>query len=281
MVGPLVVPRLGVCPAVPVVAFACGGGKLAGGGIIDGEVKGVDLCAAVAVGVRVIVGARSVVGLAIAAGPGVGVVGGYRGGLVDGVVDGEVQVDDGVAALSVSQGEGRFICALGVGDAVDPGEGVAGYARVNAGVGVVDRQVQGVRAGATRGVGVVIREGAGSSVWCVVPCVAFACGQGFGIVCAVVDGQVQGDNAVSSVHIMVGPLVVPRLGVCPAVPVVAFACGGGKLAGGGVIDGEVKGIDLRATVVVGMRVKVGARSVVGLAVAAGPGIGVVGGDRGG
>ena len=60
--------------------------------------------------------------------------------------------------------------------------------RVCGGGGVVDDQVEGIRAGATRGVGVGVCVSAGSGVGSAVPIVAVASGQGFGIVRAVVDG---------------------------------------------------------------------------------------------
>ena len=226
----------------------------------------------------VIVGARSVVGLPVTASPGVGVVGGDGLGTVHRVVDGQMQGYHAVAAMSVGQSIGRGGGALGVGHAVDPGEASAGHLRVGTRSAVVDGQVERVGAGTSLGVGVVVGVDTGNGVRGAVPGVAVTGGHGLGVVGAVVNRQVQGDHTVRTVDIVVGPHVVPGLGVGPAVPSVAFAGGGGELVGGGVVHGEVEGVDLGAAVAVGVLVIVGARGVVGLPVAAGPGVGVVGGD---
>ena len=39
---------------------------------------------------------------------------------------GEVKSDDGVASHGIGQRDGRGVCAFGVGDIIDPSEGVAG-----------------------------------------------------------------------------------------------------------------------------------------------------------
>ena len=271
-----VIAGLRVGLAIPIVTLTRRGRELVGRGVVHGEVEGIDLRAAVAVGVRMVVGARGVVGLPVTVGPSVGVVGGDGLGTVGRVVDGQVQGDDAVAALSVGQGEGRGGGALGVGHAVDPGEASAGHLRVGTRRRVVDGQMQGVGAGTSLGVGVVVGVDTGSGVRGAVPCVAVAGGDVLGIVGAVVNRQVQGNDTVRAVDVVVGPHVVSGLGVRPAVPSVAFAGGGGELVRRGVVHGKVEGIDLGTAVAVGVRIVVGTRLRVGFAVAVRPRIAVVG-----
>ena len=271
-VCPLVIPGLGVGPAVPVVAFAGVGGELAGGGVIDSEVQGIDLCATVTVDMLVIVGARSVVGLPVSVSPGVGVVGGDGDGGVRRVVDGQVQGDHGVAARGVGQSVGRGLGALGVGHAVDPGEALAGHLRVDARAGVVDRQVEGVRAGTTCAVGVVVRVGAGSGVGltiAVCPSVASTFCNSDGGVRRVVDGQVQGIDLSTTVSVpmTVGVVAGGSVGQPVAVrPCVSLALCDGDGGVRRVVDGQVQRVNLRATVGILELIRVSSRCGVGFAV---------------
>ena len=86
-----------------------------------------------------------------------------------GVVDGEVEGDHGVASNGVGEGDGRCVGALVVGDAVDPGEGVAGHVRVCGGGGVVDDQVEGDGGVAAVDAGELLGVLAGLGVGYVVP----------------------------------------------------------------------------------------------------------------
>ena len=58
------------------------------------------------------------------------------------VPDGQIQCDHGVAARCVGEGDGRDVGARGVGDAVYPGEGVAGVNSDGGGSGLVDGEVE-------------------------------------------------------------------------------------------------------------------------------------------
>ena len=83
-------------------------------------------------------------------------------GTLGGIPDGEVQGDHTVAAHGIGEGDRRGVGALGVGDAVDPGEGVAGVNGDGAGRRLVDGQMQGD--GGVASVGGAAGEGMGVAV---------------------------------------------------------------------------------------------------------------------
>ena len=58
------------------------------------------------------------------------------------MVDGQMQCHHGVTTRNIGQCEGRSVRGFGIGLAVNPSEAVTGHLFVNAGVGVVDGEVQ-------------------------------------------------------------------------------------------------------------------------------------------
>ena len=122
--GLRVVARDRVSHLVPSVAVAAFGRELVEDGVVDGEVHGDHGVTAVDVlqGLGVVAGlvvCHPVPDEVVAAGLG-------EFGSV-GVVDGEMEGDDRVAACRVGERERGLVGAFGVGDAVDPGEGVASF----------------------------------------------------------------------------------------------------------------------------------------------------------
>ena len=123
------------------------------------------------------------------------------------MVDGEVECDDGVAALGVSShdGVGGGAVAFGVGVAVNPDIAVAGRLRVGA-VGLVldgevecDDGVATLRVSSHDGVGSgVVALGVGDAVN---PGVAVASFLNIGAVSLVLDGQVECDDGVAALRV--------------------------------------------------------------------------------
>ena len=109
------------------------------------------------------------------------------------------------------------------------------------------------------------------------PLVALAGSDSLGIVRTVVNRQVKSYHAVRAVDVVIQPLVFAGFGVSDAVPEERLASRGGILVRGGIVNRKEEGVNLRASVVVGVDVVVGARLVIRLAVAVGPDEGVVSG----
>ena len=269
-----VIAGLRVGLAIPIVTLTRRGRELVGRGVVHGEVEGIDLGTAVAVGARIVVGSRLRVGLTVAVRPRVAVVGRLGVPKIRRIVNRQVKGIDLRATVRILVDIG-VVAALGVGCAF-PGEALASRLRNGGMYGVEEGQVEGVGAGASLGVGVVVGVVAALGISRSMPGMILAGGETFSIVSAVVNRQVEGDDTVRAMDIVVGPYVVSGLGVRPAVPSVAFAGGGGELVGRGVVHGKVEGIDLGTAVAVGVRIVVGTRLRVGFAVAVRPRIAVVG-----
>ena len=210
---------LGVGCAVPGVAAAFDHRGDLIHWIVDGEVEGIDLCAAVGIFVAVCVGVALVVGLAITVCPLVAAASRFGSGSVCWIVDGEVEGDDGVATVgtAVLNGEGRFVGAFVVRRAINPGVGAASLLLVNARRGIVDGQVQGIDLRAAVGVFVAVGVGAALGVGCAVPRVAAASRFGDGCVGRIVDGKVEGIDLRAPVVVFVAVEVVSAFGVGYAI----------------------------------------------------------------
>ncbi len=141
--------------------------------------------------------------------------------------------------------------------------------------------MQGIHTGATVGVGVVVGVGSRGGVGLAVavrPGEAFAGSLGHGVVCAVVDGQVQGDCRVCTVDVLILARVVAGCRIYDAVPLVRFAGGDCKFIRGGVEHRQMQSVNLRTAVVVEMTVLIVAARGVGQSVAVCPSVGVVSSD---
>ena len=228
------------------------------------------------------VSARGGVGLAVAVRPGEALAGGLGHGVVCAVVDGEMQRVNAGAAVGVGVVVGvGSRGGVGLAVAVRPSEALAGGLGHGVVGAVVDGKMQSVNAGATLGVGVVVgvsaRGGVGLAV-AVCPSEAFAGSLGHGVVCAVVDGQVQGDRRVCTVDVLILTRVVAGCRIYDAVPLVRFAGGDCKFIRGGVEHRQMQGVNLRTAVVIGMTALIVAARGVGLSVAVRPSVGVVSSD---
>ena len=122
-----------------------------------------------------------------------------------------------VATCRVGQRVGRRVGAFGVGIAIDPRVGVAFGHLVDAGVAVIDGQVQRHHAVATCHVGQRVgrRVGAFGVGVAVNPCVGVAFGHLVNTCIAVIDGQVQRHHTVAAC----------RVGQCMSRCVSAFGVG--------------------------------------------------------
>ena len=93
--------------------------------------------------------------------------------------------------------------------------------------GLVDRDVHGellgVRAGTVGSVGVLVIVRAGRCVERIVPALVLTCSHVGRIVCSVVDGEVEGDGAVSVVNGLEMLHIVTAGGIDGVVPIVGFA----------------------------------------------------------
>ena len=96
----------GVNDAIPFVGFAGDGGEIIGGGVVDGQVKCVNLCAPVGIEVRVVVGAGLGIGTAIACCPCIGVERSIGDSSVRRIVDGQMQRHDTVATVAIRERAG-------------------------------------------------------------------------------------------------------------------------------------------------------------------------------
>ena len=172
------------------------------------------------------------------------------------VVHGQVQGHSAVAARGVGQGEGGGVVAGGVRVAVDPDVGVAGGLFVNAGVTVVDGQVQGHDAVAAIVVAADHRVG-WSGHWCFgvgypVPSERLALDGCRVTVGRVVDGQVQRHNAVAAIVVAADHRVGWSgrwcFGVGHSVPAERLTLDGCRVTYCGLIDGQVQCVHLSATV---------------------------------
>ena len=130
---------------VPVEAVASDDGGVARIAVVDDEVECDDGVAALGVATHDGVGGGAVaLGVSVVVDPRVAVAGRLSVGAVGLVVDGQVERDHGVAALSVAAGDGvrGGAVALGVGDAVNPGVAVASFLNIGAVSLVLDGQVE-------------------------------------------------------------------------------------------------------------------------------------------
>ena len=189
-------------------------------GIIDGQMQRVHLRASIRI--RVAVGVVATDGVFRPV-PRETLTNGFGDGSVYGVIDGEVQRDNGVATSGIRQREGRSISALRIGYSVDPSEGLAGGLFVNAGSGVIDGEVQrdnGVAAGRVRE---GLRIGARFRVGFAIPGITFACHICEICVICVRYSEVQGDNRVATIFQSKSLLIIATLGVCLIVPSIAIA----------------------------------------------------------
>ena len=233
----------GVGLTIPGEAVASHGGGVTGVAVVDGQVQGHHAVATGDVGelVRRGNGRSAGVGHAVpseaVASHGVGVAS-------VAVVDGQVQRDGAVATGNVGElvrrGNGR---SAGVGHTV-PGEAVASHGSGVTSVAVVDGEVQRDGAVATGNVGEHVSQGLGrgGDVGVLVPVEAVTSHGGGVTGVAVVDGQVQGHNAVATGN--VGELVRRGNGrsgvVGHAVPLEAVASHGGGVASVAVTYGQVQ-----------------------------------------
>ena len=129
--------------------------------VVDGEVQGIDLRAAVSIGVDVGVVAAYRVGLcgSIHTGPYVGLAGRGRDCRMHRIVDGEVQGIDLRATVSIGVAVGvvaAFVVGLCGSVHTDPGVGLAGRGRDCRMNGIVDGEVQGIDLRATVSIGVAV-----------------------------------------------------------------------------------------------------------------------------
>ena len=122
---------------------------------------------------------------------------------------------------------------------------------------VVDGQLQSVNTCTTVVVGVLVsigsRGGVGLAVT-VCPSEAFAGSFSHYVVCAVVDGEVQGNRRVRTVDVLILTRVVAGCRVNDAVPLVRFAGGGSKFIRGGVEHRQMQGVNLRTAIAVGVTI---------------------------
>ena len=274
---------VGLAVAVrPGEAFAGGIGHGVVCAVVDGQVQSVNAGTPVGIGVVVGVSARGGVGLAVAVCPSEAFAGGLGHSVVRAVVDGQMQGIHTSATVGVGVVVGVGARGgVGLAVAVRPGEAFAGGIGHGVVCAVVDGQVQSVNAGTPVGIGVVVgvsaRGGVGLAV-AVCPSEAFAGSLGHGVVCAVVDGQVQGDRRVCTVDVLILTRVVAGCRIYDAVPLVRFAGGDCKFIRGGVEHRQMQGVNLRTAVVIGMTVLIVAARGVGLSVAVRPSVGVVSSD---
>ena len=130
----------GVNRVVPSVGFASSGIELVGCGIVDSEMEGVHLSTSVVIQMAVNVVSGSGVCLTVSIRPSVGVVSGYREGLVSRFVDSEMQSHHAVTAVGGLKRNGGLVGAFGISDTVYPSVAVAGGLLVGARGGLVDAQ---------------------------------------------------------------------------------------------------------------------------------------------
>ena len=188
-------------------------------------------------------------------------VAGESGGVAGvAVTDREVQRHHGVAAAGVREGVRQRFGGLGDTGVLVPVEGVAGESDGVAGVAVTDGQVQGhygVAAGSVRE-GVRQCFGGLDDAGVLVPVEGVA-GESGGVAgIAVVDGQMQGDGAVTAVLILEYLNVFTGNRIDGVVPSVAVASGFGDGRHIFRIDAQVQGDDAVASVNGRERVHVGA-----------------------
>ena len=275
------------------------------GGVVlrveDGEVQGIDLCTAVAVGVAVEIGAALGVGLPVAGSPGVAVALGNGEGCVLRMEDGEVQGDNTVASGGSPVGDGVRGGAAAVIGLPVPGETAAGGdvlhalrgdagshfdcdagRRAGTSISLSSNRVSG-GAGWRDGDGIGVRPG-GPDI-----AVGAVCGERGALIKVYetiasdghqrdgLDGEVQSVHLCASVGVRVNMKIVAALGVGVPVagsPGVAVALGDGKGRVLRMEEGEVQSIDLRATIGVGVNMQIVAALGVGVPVAGSPGVAV-------
>ena len=134
--------------------------------------------------------------------------------------------------------------------------------------------MQRVHARTTVGILVSVGVNARFHVRFPMPFVPLADRSGYGVVCAVMDKEMQGDGGIGPVDVLILSGVVTGDRVNHAVPFVEFAGGGRNLIGGGMMDGQIERIDLRTSIVILMGIVVGAGLGVGVAIAFCPRIGI-------
>ena len=182
-------------------------GKCSGSRFEDGEVQRDDGVTAVdsLEGVRKVIAAFGDVGVIVP----VERIALHSGGVTsDIVVDGEMQRHDGVAAVNVGTGKSVRVFAAFRDSLFEPVEGFASGGRDFACGGLVHRELQGVRAGTIVVVVVFVNMRAVGGVARAVPGKALAGTLCFNIVCAVVDGEVEGYHTVCATNGGKGLLIV-------------------------------------------------------------------------
>ena len=182
----------GVGRAVPRVGVAGSDGFHKFGRMVDGEVQGIDLGAVVGIKVRVSVVSGLSVNLTV---PGIGVAGGVSHSSMSRVEDGKVEDDERVAADSVGFNN-RVDSAFVVGAAI-PYKRIAfcreGLHSFRDGE---DGEVQGVHLSASKFVrfGIGICGGTAFGVYCTMPIIEAAGGDGVGSARRGAEGEVKDDQ---------------------------------------------------------------------------------------
>ena len=227
--------RAGVGGAVPGEAVAGHGGGVTAVAVVDGQVQGVDLGAAVVVEVAVlVVAADTVLGVV----PGVAVASHHSLGLVDRVVDGQAEGSDAVTAVAA---EGGVLIAATNGVChVVPLVADAGLGLDRGADGLLDGEVQGHGAVAAVDILEGLAVGAGGGVRDLVPGVADAGSVVEAGGDRLVDGEVHRHGAVAAVQRLEGLGEVAAGIVVAAVPDEVVAGGSVKAGLNAVVDGEVQ-----------------------------------------
>ena len=143
------------------------------------QVKGIGTRAALVVDVLHIVGIALCQGFAI---PLIALAGRLRADVMGAAEHRQVKRHDAIAALLRLEGEGRGRGALVIGDAVHPGERLAGGLVLDRGREGIDGQVEGVGAGTTLCVGIFVDVGTTRRIGGAVPSIAVAGGDVFGVI---------------------------------------------------------------------------------------------------
>ena len=220
-----VIARLRVGLAIPIVTLTRRGRELVGRGVVHGKVEGIYLGAAVAVGARIVVGSRLRVGLAGAVRPRVAVEGRLDEAKIRRIVNGQVEGIDLRAPVRIVVDVG-VVAALGIGCAF-PSKALASRLGKRQVGRVVDGQMQGIDLCALVGIfvdiGVVARGGVSLAV-AARPGVGTTFRNGDGVVCRVVDGQMQGIDLCAPVGIGMTVGIVVALRVFRVVPSKTLAC---------------------------------------------------------
>ena len=225
---------------MPDITVASGDSFDGGVTVINSQVQGIHLSAAVGVRVSKCVVAASGICSAV---PDITFAFSNNSGRMYRIIDSQMKSDSAIATSNVGVNVRRCISAIRV-ICVPPRVVIAGYSRGITSGTVINSEVQGIHLSAVVGVRVSRCVVAASGICSAVPDITFAFSNNSGRMYRIIDSQVQGDSAVAAPLVGTGKEVCQNIGafsdICVLIPREAVAGDSHGIAGAAVIDSKQK-----------------------------------------